>query len=181
MSRTLPFFIVSILVQLVFATPLGIVPSPLTITNSMLHWASLGDSWATGVTWKKELDYDEDHDEVIKCRRSKESYAYQMSQNDLLFPKQGQVFKWPACSGSAFGVMAAQAEQMDEGTSFATLTWVTQALPGSESYRTNHLAALEATNSAGTIWYSPASTFRTPFASSAVLSILIPQGIAIKQ
>jgi hypothetical protein len=109
----------TILAPVIRGTPIA----PFIGLEPEIHWASLGDSWATGVTWFKDIDYDEDHDEMIRCRRSKEAYAYQLSQDNDFFQFGKQVFKWPACSGSNFGDMEGQASQMDDGTLFATMTY----------------------------------------------------------
>ncbi|KAF2499382.1 SGNH hydrolase [Lophium mytilinum] len=110
----------TILVPVILGTPIGGLISPAIIFPK--KWASLGDSWASGVTWFKEIVYDDDHDKVIQCRRSKEAYAYQLSQNDTFLPVKDQVFNWPACSGVNFEHMEGQASEMDDGTLFATMT-----------------------------------------------------------
>ncbi|KAF2802264.1 uncharacterized protein BDZ99DRAFT_527634 [Mytilinidion resinicola] len=129
----------TILAPIIHSTPIAPFISP----DPKIHWASLGDSWATGVTWFKDIDYDEDYDELICCRRLKEAYAYQLSQNNDFFHVGKQVFKWPACSGLNFGDMEGQARRwlMCDEESFGTL-WRRPKLTSRLRHDINDLAEL---------------------------------------
>lgn len=89
-----------------------------------LHWAGLGDSWASGVTYQNNpsLDWDGDPGAVESCKRIVDAYAAQMSNDTSWVNGMKQDFKFISCSGSRIDTLRGQAEQMDNTPTFATLT-----------------------------------------------------------
>jgi len=98
----------------------NIAGPPLTAQD--LHWTALGDSWASGVTYKHDpsLDWTAPRDE--KCRRILDAYAVQLYNDTTWSGARRQIFTFPACSGSRYADIQGQTNFMGDKPEFATLT-----------------------------------------------------------
>lgn len=103
-----------IFTKLVFSFAAVCIATPIVSKREdkiPLRWATIGDSWASSVAYSDSVTYDGNQD---KCLRSKESYTYQMQQ-DNSWRTGDQELKFPACSGAQLVDMAEKNHQFQVG------------------------------------------------------------------
>ncbi|MCJ1254120.1 hypothetical protein MMC24_001934 [Lignoscripta atroalba] len=125
MHTTLELFIYLLLAaSLATAAPADLAVATRDAQDGVLHWAGLGDSWASGVTYehKPSVNWDGDPEAVKACRRIADAYGAQMSNDTGWLNGMKPDFKFISCSGARILNMLGQAEQMDNAPAFATLT-----------------------------------------------------------
>lgn len=87
-----------------------------------LHWTALGDSWASGVTYKHDPNLDWTAPRDPNCKRILDAYSVQLYNDTTWSGVRKQVFTFPACSGSRFTDIQGQTNYMGDKPEFATLT-----------------------------------------------------------
>ena len=96
-----------------------------TAKKDNLQWAALGDSFASGVTYKHDpsLDWTAPYDP--NCRRILDAYSVQLFNQTDWTGNRPQTFNFPACSGAKFEKIEEQAGYISEPgrpAEFVTLT-----------------------------------------------------------
>jgi hypothetical protein len=96
-------------------TLLSVVPTLAApffeVRGAEYSWAAIGDSFAAGVAYKDEVQYDANKDE---CERTNEAYASQM-QDDNSWTNDPQAPHFAACSGALLVNMVAQEQHPGQG------------------------------------------------------------------
>ena len=89
--------------------PFNAIAVGLTKRDDPWPWGVIGDSWASGVAYNKDVLYDDNKD---KCLRTKESHGPQLEADSDLFGHEPSGLRDAACSGSQFVDLAKNQYQM---------------------------------------------------------------------
>jgi hypothetical protein len=101
------------LTNIASAGVLSMLPSRELVTRAGEPWSYgvIGDSWGSGVAWKKDLLYDDNKGE---CLRTKESHGPQLEGDDKWLGFKKTTLHDAACSGRSFGNIVKGEHQMGQ-------------------------------------------------------------------